>query len=491
MTKQGINIVWLKRDLRTQDHLPLKLAEDSDTPYIILYLIEPSLLKRPDWSPRHLWFALESIKNINVTLKECNKQVEVLYSEAEEIFNSLSTKYQILNIFSHAETGVKETWDRDVRLRNHFKSKRINWIESPTNGVIRGINSRNGWDRRWYETMRMPIIHNRYSNRKTVSIKFNKPLPKSLTTSLSLNTENFQPPGEKYAWEYLSSFVVDRSEAYLSNISNPSKSKKSCSRISVYLSWGNISSKQCYQYIKYHPKFDQNKRNFNGFLTRLKWRCHFMQKFEDECEYETRCINRGYELLERERNQEFITNWMRGKTGFPMIDASIRSVVASGWLNFRMRAMLVSFFCHHLDQDWRDGANFLAKQFLDYEPGIHFPQFQMQAGTTGINTIRIYNPVKQSQDHDKEGVFIKEWIPELESCPVDSIHEPWKYYSSTDFFQDIKPHLAYHKPIIDHKIGASNARKKIWGHRSNDLVKLEKQRILDKHTRSNKLRMKT
>tara|TARA_B100000989_G_C19329202_1_gene380038 strand:- start:175 stop:699 length:525 start_codon:yes stop_codon:yes gene_type:complete len=174
-----------------------------------------------------------------------------------------------------------------------------------------------------------------------------------------------------------------------------------------------------------------------------------------------------------------------------MIDASIRSVVASGWLNFRMRAMLVSFFCHHLDQDWRDGANFLAKQFLDYEPGVHFPQFQMQAGTTGVNTIRIYNPVKQSQDHDHEGVFIKEWIPELESCPVDSIHEPWKYYSSTDFFQDIKPHSGYNKPIIDHKIGASNARKKIWGHRSNDLVKLEKQRILDKHTRSNKLRVKT
>ena len=95
------------------------------------------------------------------------------------------------------------------------------------------------------------------------------------------------------------------------------------------------------------------------------------------------------------------------------------------------------------------------------------------------------------RDSDKEGVFIKEWIPELESCPVDSIHEPWKYYSSTDFFQDIQPHFAYHKPIIDHEIGASNARKKIWGHRSNDLVKLEKQRILDKHTRSNKLRMKT
>ena len=174
-----------------------------------------------------------------------------------------------------------------------------------------------------------------------------------------------------------------------------------------------------------------------------------------------------------------------------MIDACMRSLNKTGWINFRMRALLMSFHSYNLFNHWKPAADYLATLFLDYEPGIHYPQIQMQSGTTGINTIRIYNPVKQSEDHDKEGVFIKEWIPELESCPVDSIHEPWKYYSSTDFFQDIKLHLGYHKPIIDHKIGASNARKKIWGHRSNDLVKLEKQRILDKHTRSNKLRVKT
>jgi len=201
-------------------------------------------------------------------------------------------------------------------------------------------------------------------------------------------------------------------------------------------------------------------------LTRLKWHDHFIQKFEVECAYETRCINYGFESLKHDKNVVFIQAWKTGRTGYPMVDANMRCVIKTGWINFRMRAMLVSFLCFNLDQDWRDGAYYLAQQFLDYDPGIHYPQFQMQAGTTGVNTIRIYNPIKQSQEHDPNGVFIKKWIPELQNAPVEHIHQPWLMTKMEQQLCDVNIGYDYPLPIVDLKESAKMARDKVWGHQA-------------------------
>jgi deoxyribodipyrimidine photo-lyase len=194
-------------------------------------------------------------------------------------------------------------------------------------------------------------------------------------------------------------------------------------------------------------------------------------------------LNRGFDALRTHINEQYVAAWKNGVTGVPLIDACMRCVIQTGYLNFRMRSMLASFLTHHLWQPWQAGAAHLAKQFLDYEPGIHYPQFQMQAGTMGVHTIRIYNPVKQGKDHDPYGLFIKKWIPELAKVPVEFIHEPWQMSEMEQQLHSIQLGIDYPLPIIDVQKAAAFARKHLWDAKKTTAVNIENKRVLEVHTK--------
>ena len=486
------SVVWFKRDLRIFDHAPLVHAAERG-PLLCLFVIEPSLWAQPDAAYQHYQFLRESLRDLYRALRAQGGRLHILIGEVVDVLSDLNARSAFHALCSHEETGNDQSFARDRAVGVWCREHHVTWNEFPQFGVVRRLKNRDAWNIQWEKHMTAacaPVPQVQWK-------KLNLPDPELPSVS-ALGPAEHDPPqrqrgGRRLGLETLKSFMQERSSFYRGGISSPLRAPTACSRLSPYISFGCLSMREVVHATRQRlgslpPEEERMRQGLTAFMSRLHWHCHFIQKLESEPELEYRNLHRGYDgLRENEWNAAHFNALVHAQTGWPLVDACVVMLKQTGWINFRMRAMLVSIAAYPLWLHWRPVGLWLARQFLDYEPGIHWSQLQMQSGTTGINTARIYNPIKQAQDHDPQGAFVRHWLPAMRRVPDNWLFEPWLMP------QDVQDRCRVHigkdlpAPIVNLEAATRAAKMRIFSLRARPDVQSAIPAIVKKHGSRNRL----
>jgi deoxyribodipyrimidine photo-lyase len=486
-----MNVVWFKRDLRTRDHLPLVHAAGSGEPVICLYVYEPIVFQAETFDESHLQFINECLQELRADLAVRGTTLITRIGSVPEVLDQIHEACGGIDaLWSHQETGEMVTYQRDIAVAAWCRKRGVRWRELAHFGVERGPSERDGWARRWQEQMSTPVMP-APSQIQAPRMKIHS---EGIVSHARLNMApttktDVQAGGMSVAAEILDSFLCSRGVNYRSDMSSPVEGWSGCSRLSPYLAYGAVSVRQVHQQTAARQaelRADKSRdprwlKSLSSFQGRLRWHCHFIQKLEDQPSLEFENMCRAFDGLRDDFDQARFDAWCAGMTGYPMVDACMRALHQHGWVNFRMRAMLVSFASYHLWLDWRPTSRYLAQHFLDYEPGIHYSQFQMQSGVTGINSVRIYSPAKQVRDQDPSGQFIRRYVPELAHVPDEYLPEP--HLMPTDVQAKVGCRIGrdYPAPIVDHKTAVAQANSRVWERRGKTATKQEAAKVYERH----------
>ncbi len=450
-------LFWFRRDLRVHDSPGLTLAASLGR-VLPLFVVEPDYWALPDTSARQWEFTAGCLEELRTELATAGAPLVVRVGEGVAILDRICRQHAITRIVSHEETGNLWTYGRDMCVADWARSAGIIWDKVPQPGVSqmgdrRGDRGLGAQAQAIAEGEPLPVP----TLRPVSGIE-----PGQIPSARALRLfddrcPHAQPGGRSHGLDLLESFLSKRGDIYRNAMASAAISERACSRLSPYLALGALSGREVAQAALLRQSDRRGGRwpgALSSFQSSLTLRDHYRQRFENQPEIETRAQQPTAPASPpRESDYNRLAAWSAGETGLPFVDACMRYLSATGWLNFRMRSMVMAVASRHLGLDWQAAGAVLARRVIDYDPGLHWPQVQVHSGIGEGVSPRICNPVKQGLDQDPFGVFTRRWVPELAAVPDSHLQTPWRWEGA----QTLLGHR-YPEPIVDVTTAARVAR---------------------------------
>ena len=300
--------------------------------------------------------------------------------------------------------------------------------------------------------------------------------PQTVAAAYGVDSSKSKVPdgGRAVGRERLESFVSQIGD-YPGRISSPVDAREGTSGLSPFLRFGCLSVREVHRYVEGHAPDGRGK---SMFVSRLFWNLHYRQKLVDWPGWLDEAVNPVYREFNRDRHDPALVDaWKTGQTGFPMVDASMRCLRETGWLNFRMRAMCASYYFQILQQPWLIGADHFHRHLIDSVAAINYTQWQSQCGLVGRPGLRLYNPRKQVRDQDPAGEFITRWVPELEPLPAAHLDRPERTPLAVQDECGVRIGDEYPYPVVDYEAARDEFKRRYGAVYPEAASRLKEERI--------------
>lgn len=410
-------IFWFRRDLRLDDNAGFSQALQADNKVLPIFIFDKNILSELPKDDARITFISDLLEKMNSGLRQHKKSLAIFYDEPDAVFKQLISENNITEVYTNHDYEPYAT-QRDLEIKKLLESKKIAFktfkdqVIFEKNEVVKDDEKPyvvyTPYSKKWKENFSKSRV-NFFKSEDMLSRIVDHDYPFLKLCDIGFKKSSIAIP------EFDSSKTLIQHYESTRNFPDLQTSK-----LGIYLRFGAVSIRKIIGLA--------NAENNKTFLNELIWREFFMQILWHFPETVTRSFRPKYDNIKWRNNDNEFKAWREGKTGYPMVDAGMRELNATGFMHNRVRMVTASFLCKHLLIDWRWGEAYFAEKLLDYDQSANIGNWQWNAGS-GVDAapyFRIFNPAEQVKKFDKNLKYIRKWVPELEE-------------------------LSYPEPIVDHK----------------------------------------